>query len=483
MGGESLDQNRSLIGHRSAPKVSVGTKRGISEVEETSESSEKRTKMRDLESVFRSESQAVIGGSKTLNQDTYSDSREIDLNIDANPTSRKAKALDLDLNAEDISSSMNGPFLPNKTNKDSKSGDDFECRSSVGPLDRNDSLRVWKGLKQNNYMSTLYGSAPPSIPKPRGRKKVNNDAMKKKMELAKKEQVHRFARVAAPSGLLNGLNPGIINHVRNSKQVHSIIEALVRSEKNENRHSGSKKSSHDVNSSGVDRSGLCHGDGLMGIRQMSSDYGLFANSDSSTRNLLGNEDDKLGLKLLPSVTVGSDNISCLSNDESGNLSNVSSLSVEAANVASQWLELLNQDIRGRLSALRRSKKRVQAVITTELPFLMSREFSSNPEKDGCHYDQAVVNAHSVRWRTLFAQMDGALSEEESQLESWLNQVKEMQLHCDKGLHKNSLYNFSQQTVRVGNDGRSGASDKIEKDLAIRGAAASIYSTCNFLLSQ
>ncbi|KAL6509385.1 hypothetical protein OROGR_022695 [Orobanche gracilis] len=454
MGGDCLDQNRSLIGHGSASKVSVGTKRGIFEVQETSESSEKRTKMRDLESVFRSESQAVMGGSKTANRDTYSDSRELDLNIDANPTSRKAKAFDLDLNAEDISSSMNGPFLPYKTNKHSKSGDDFECGSSVGPLDRKDSLRVWKGLKQNNYMSTLYRSAPPSIPKPRGRKKVNNDAMMKKMELAKKEQVHRFSRVAAPSGLLNGLNPGIINHVRNSKQVHSIIEALVRSEKIENRHSESKKCSHDVNRSGVDRSRLCHGDCSMGRRH-------------STRNLLGNEDDKLGLKLSPSVTVGSENISCLSNDESGNLS--------TANVASQWLELLNQDIKGRLSALRRSKKRVRAVIATELPFLMS--------KDGCHYDQAVVDAHTVRWRNLFAQMDGALSEEESQLESWLNQVKEMQLHCDKGLHENSLHNFTQQTVYVGSDGRSGAADKIEKDLAIRGAAASIYSTCNFLLSM
>lgn len=76
-----------------------------------------------------------------------------------------------------------------------------------------------------------------------------------------------------------------------------------------------------------------------------------------------------------------------------------------------------------LAALRRSKKRVRAVITTELPLLMSREFSSNLEKDAyittgstvCHLDQATADAHSVRWNTLFAQMDKALSEEENHL--------------------------------------------------------------------
>lgn len=74
------------------------------------------------------------------------------------------------------------------------------------------------------------------------------------------------------------------------------------------------------------------------------------------------------------------------------------------------------------AALRRSKKRVRAVITTELPLLVSREFSSNQENDlqminstAGHFDQASADAHSVRWNTLFGQMDKALSEEEGQL--------------------------------------------------------------------
>ncbi|KAK6156001.1 hypothetical protein DH2020_010249 [Rehmannia glutinosa] len=545
MDGESGNQSQSLSGHRSESKVLVGQKRGI---DETSDSSHKRMKMRDLESVFRSEAQAVRGESNTAHPDMNSDSRELDLNVNVSsvdctvgddaPTCvdesnnlhtsgkqevkhndglTKARAFDLDLNAEDISSSANDPFFPFKNYKHLRTRDDSECGSSVGPLDKKDSMRVWKGLKQNNYMSNLHGAVPTSIPKPRGRKKTNNnDVMKKKIELAKKEQVDRFARVAAPSGLLNGLNPGIINHVRNSKQVHSIIEALVKSEKNENRLSGSKKcnqlmsGAQDVRILGADTSGFSRGDSLVGRRQM-SDYGLFSkmvypnmeiargDGDSYTRAFsrmpsqcnVGNEDDKLALKLSSSGAFASENTSCLSNDESANLSSVNSLSVKAANVASQWLELLNQDIRGRLAALRRSKKRVRAVISTELPLLMSREFSPDLEKDACtikgstfcHFDQATADAHSSRWSSLFAQMDKALSEEESHLENWLNQVKEMQLHCEKGLYKNSLYLASQPTDPIGFESRSGTTDDLEKDLAVRAAAASIYSTCNFLLSK
>ncbi|XP_011076586.1 uncharacterized protein LOC105160796 [Sesamum indicum] len=552
MDGESWAQGESLTEHRSEPK-----KRGILEVEETSDSSHKRVKMRDLESVFLSEAQAGRGVSNTVQPDADSDSRTLDLNenvgsvnctvgddapacecdklrtsgkeeVERDDGATKGRRFDLDLNAEDISSSINDPFYPYKNYEHLKSRDDSECGSSVGPLDERDSMRAWKGLKQNNYMSALHGAVAMPVPKPRGRKKFNNDMMKKKIELAKKEQVDRFARVAAPSGLLNGLNPGIINHVRNSKQVHSIIEALVRSERNENRLSGSKKCNQiksglqeltarkefgDVHHSGTNTSGFNHGDTLIGRRHM-SDNALFSKSvypntevprgnggscTGQTRTFSWrpsecnreNEDDKLALKLSSSAKVATGHASCLSNEESADLSSVTSLSVKAANVASQWLELLNQDIRGRLAALKRSKKRVRAVITTELPLLMSREFSSNLDKEAytkkgstfCHPDQATADAHSVRWSTLFAQMDKALSDEESHLESWLNQVKEMQLHCEKGLYKNSLSHAPLQTGPTGDDNRSGEADNSENDLAIRSAAASIYSTCNFLLSM
>lgn len=73
--------------------------------------------------------------------------------------------------------------------------------------------------------------------------------------------------------------------------------------------------------------------------------------------------------------------------------------------------------------MRRSKKRVRAVITTELPFLISKEFPSNQENDPFimktssdgQSSNAMSSLHQARWSTLFDQMDKALIEEEKQL--------------------------------------------------------------------
>lgn len=147
----------------------------------------------------------------------------------------KSRGFGLGLNAEEVSSSINhDPFYPRKNYEQLKLRDTSECGSTCGPLEEKDAMKVWKEMKQNGFMSNSQG------PKPRGRKS-KADGLKKKMEIARREQVDRFAKIAAPSGLLNGLNPGIINHVRNSKQVHSIIEALVRSERRENCHAGNKQ--------------------------------------------------------------------------------------------------------------------------------------------------------------------------------------------------------------------------------------------------
>ncbi|KAL2248982.1 uncharacterized protein LOC105166978 [Sesamum indicum] len=550
MDSESKLQNQSLGKPISNLKASVGEKRGIRKAEETSECSHKRAKMHDLESVSRCKVQAGVRRSNRLHLDVNSDSGALDLNVNADPVSlmvgvdapacikesnellapvkeEKNRVFDLDLNAEDVSSSINNdPFYPYKNCEHSKLRDDSECGSSSGPLEEKDSMRIWEGLKQNNYLSIPYGAVSMAVPKTRRRKKNNNDVMKKKIELAKKEQIDRFAKAAAPTGLLSGLNPGIINHVRNRKQVHSIIEALVKSERTENQRSGSKQGNQinggahelsgwgyalDMHSSGLNRSAPNHGDVLLERRQTGHD-GLFAKSNylkseatrrndhsymketrifermSSQCNIENKENDGLALKLSSSVTVASEGTSCLSNEESGNFTSVTSPSVKAANVASQWLELLNQDIRGRLAALRRSKKRVRAVVTTELPLLMSREFSSKLENNSytteastlCHFDKSSIDAHAIRWSTLFEEMEKALSEEESHLESWLNQVKEMQLHCQRGLYRSSFNDPSQDTGPAGINNRLREGHNSEKDLSVRAAAASIYSTCNYL---
>ncbi|KAL3650350.1 hypothetical protein CASFOL_006753 [Castilleja foliolosa] len=420
MDSESMAHSQSSAELRSDSKILVGQKRNIMETEETSESSTKRVKLSDLESVCPSQANAK----------------------------EKNKFLDLDLNAEDISSSINNEhFYPFNHSKNLQTlRNDSECASSVGLQHKKDPMTVWKGLKQNNFMSSQHGAPSMPAPKTRGRKK-NNDVVKKKIELVKKEHVDRFTKVAAPSGLLNGLNPGIINHVRNRKQVHSIIEALVGSERSEIRQD------HEIKNL---------------VEEVTESDGRWDRFGGITKCDVENKPDGLRLKMSSSVMVGSENMSCLSAEEAGNFKSVTSLSFKAANVASQWLDLLNQDIRGRLAALRRSKKRVRSVINTELPDLITN----------CS-DKASADAHAVRWNTLFGQMDKTLSEEEIHLETWLNQVKEMQLHCESGL-RNSLDNASQES---GNHNRLGEAHDSEKDLDVSAAAASIYSTCNFLLTM
>ncbi|GAB4832060.1 hypothetical protein Ancab_006080 [Ancistrocladus abbreviatus] len=382
---------------------------------------------------------------------------------------RALAGIGLDLNAEYVPSSADlNPFRMNKTHGQSKSRDASECGSSTGPLEPKDPLRIWKEMKQNGFLSPSYGGIP--LPKQRGRK-GKNDVIKKKIEQAKKEQVHSFTKLAAPAGLLHGLNPGIIHHVRNSKQVRSIIEALVKYEEQENRHAGSNQGSQmrsgareigegnremgKLNFTGEQRSSLSHVAAsfctMPGSRQMHEHHLSHRSSIHSSAEIRGvyedlsNVDgrktsfssntnfgeDILALKLSSSTSMFTENTGSLTNEESGNLNSVDSLSVKAATVASQWLQLLYKDVRRRLAALQRSRKRVQAVITTELPLLLPKEFSSNQENDPCvvkgsaagYYDKATADLHQAHWSMVFNKMDGALAEEEKQLVCWRSMKK------------------------------------------------------------
>ena len=74
--------------------------------------------------------------------------------------------------------------------------------------------------------------------------------------------------------------------------------------------------------------------------------------------------------------------------------------------------------------MRRSRRRVRAVITTELPFLISKEFANNQENDPFAMEitaglptSKTEDLHRARWTALFDHMDEALSEEEKQLVS------------------------------------------------------------------
>ncbi|KAJ0538627.1 hypothetical protein HanHA300_Chr08g0277131 [Helianthus annuus] len=329
----------------------------------------------------------------------------------------KPRSFDLDLNSQDVSISFNHePIHVYKNYENVQSRDALsECGSTCPPMGEKDSMRIWKEMKQNGFLSSSHGGVSVlPMPKPRGRKKGNESVIKKKIEIAKREQVDRFAKVAAPSGLLN---EGNVTH-------------------------------------------------------------SYASQQTSFCRSTGN--DVLELKLSSASTMASENTSFLSNDESENISTVDFLSVKAACVASQWLELLHEDIKGRLAALRRSKKRVQDVTQTELPLLISRELSSSQENNP-FVNKENYDLHKFRWTALFDQMDKSLSEEEKHLENSLNQVREMLTHCEHGLLKSPPANGLQQQATLQNNYMFQKVEPIlDKDLAVRAAAAAIYSTSSFL---
>ncbi|XP_010423490.1 PREDICTED: uncharacterized protein LOC104708592 [Camelina sativa] len=420
-------------------------------------------------------------------------------------------------NADAVSSCLNEDLSSvtssrrQDTDKSSSMDVYSECGSSNVPVTERDPMKVWKEMKQNGFLSYPHGgisttsssclvsSSHGGIPAPRkrGRKsKINNDAAmlkKKKIEIARKEEVDRFARLAAPSGLLNELNPGIINHVRNKKQVLSIIENIVKSERDAGnfyhstmRHSNSavgssRKNLEDVNTD-VSRFDFYQG---FKYTMPKDNYSMRYYDEKCANDDFSEENNTVGSRFQVAGKF-SDNASSLLTEDASDLNSASVLTVKAATVASQWLELLQQDIKGRVSALRRSKKRVRAVVTTELPFLIMKEFPSDQENDpNLLLDGAsrasTIEIHKTRWVTLFNQLEHKLSQEESQLESWLNQVRALQSHCDQGLQHLSL-SSGQNFLQLGTplDSRAANSLISDKDLVIKAAAASIFSTCSFL---
>ncbi|KAG6493237.1 uncharacterized protein LOC122001897 [Zingiber officinale] len=394
------------------------------------------------------------------------------------------------------------PFNPFKKLVEIKSADASECGSTTGPMEESEPLRKWKQMKQNGFLSYSHSgiAVPKQSSQPRKRK---SDRSQSKSEFSKKEQISRFANLAAPSGLLSGLNPGIINHVRNTKQVHSIIKAVVKSEKHDgqirNRISdqvgrGTKeiigrRKDHIHNNVSTSTHNPCISPSMEYLSKENetemAKHNFHQGACATSQLTSGCEDDALTLKLSSTATLVSEIASSGAHDHfSENQQNLDSLSIEAAKIASQWLDLLQQDIKGRLAALRRSKKRVKNVILTELPYLISKEFAPNQENEphssqSSEFACSTKEMHVSRWKSLFSQMDRALSEEGKQLENWLKQVQEMQLHCENGL-KFVGSSVSSHLISADNPSKFNTPEALELKYAVWAAAASIYSTCNLI---
>ena len=244
--------------------------------------------------------------------------------------------LNLDLN--------DNPFHPYKKLGQARSVDASECGSTTGPLDESEPLRMWKEMKQNGFLSSSHGGIP--VPKQRGRqpKRKKEEELKKKGDITKKELPSKYSKIAAPTGLLSGLNPGIIKHVRNSKQVNSIIEAMLQSEKSasqmQNRPAdqlGSERKDVTAHSSAGNQFSLYLNrpsflSGSEHVAQMiGSDVAGRCYHESSTRPQLnpGFDNDYLTLKLSSAATMASENASSTSNgDLSSSHGTIASLSLK-----------------------------------------------------------------------------------------------------------------------------------------------------------
>ncbi|KMZ55938.1 hypothetical protein ZOSMA_9G00380 [Zostera marina] len=449
-------------------------------------------------SIFCDRSQSVINRCSVIPKDLASPhadgSKILRKNSDVDISSLSAK-----LNGGQNSKQFTSPFLGIDLNAANESNiEDFnpfyhfkkldrvdltdassECASTTGSSKENMSLKMWNEMKQNGFLSLPYGGIP--LPKKRGRQSKK----RKENELKKKEEhANRFSKVVAPSGLLSGLNPGIINHVRNSKQVRSIIAAMVTSESfARQKNVQTSRESNDI------KTDLESTHNSTDHRDSQSSYIPdlgFSKEDNVSLYCQSYEGVEHSLKL-SAGTLASETVDQTSNGEIlGNKETLSTLSTKGANVAVQWLDLLRQDIKGRLAALRRSRKRVLSTIQTELPYLFSKEHhnadlesitTTNTEQ----FSDVDANSglHMSRWKVIFNKMDKELSDEGKHLETWLGQVTEMLGQCDRGLK--SMISLETKPFNSSSDNPSLKKvGSFERESAVRAAAASIYSTCTMV---
>ncbi|KAJ6885119.1 hypothetical protein NC652_031964 [Populus alba x Populus x berolinensis] len=353
---------------------------------------------------------------------------------------------------------------------------------AAGSIEEKDAMRVWLELKQNGFLSPsplpLSASKPRPAPMPnKKRERHRNAGFSEKPELAKVRRVdgltkvavsasgllkkinpgttpsvgmlptpkkhsemrriggpkgflkvlkveptNMYSRISPPCGLLNEFNPGIINRIRSSKQVFSVIRDFVRRDTLENIDIPSKQEKrsgeNDVigcpnSSSGSDQLGLCS-------KGPSDHLCVKTEYDEEVGDLgIAVRRDKDELKSSLSSVIASENASSSVLDEvSASTARGSSLSLEDATAASQWLQCLHHDITWRLEASMRGRTRIQNAIQRELPALMLKEFSDDQETDFLAAKRFVslnMDVHKAKWINQFDRMDKTPNEEVDRL--------------------------------------------------------------------
>ncbi|KAH7432549.1 hypothetical protein KP509_07G027500 [Ceratopteris richardii] len=282
-----------------------------------------------------------------------------------------------------------------------------------------------------------------------------------------KQSSNRYTQVCAPVGVLGKLNPGIITRLRDRKQVYAILENVIKGAFM----SGTKeclKLQGAKETGGDDGSFQCMRDRALDSAAQQRPPLELSLADQDTVTLTSKTElgmrEELAVDVSPVVSANEDSASLTTrlpkkeesyskgpNEDMDNPRHASALVPEAVtlnsersignrnqnrhhtaenenkniendgpvaigNVASCWLELLRLDIKGRLSALRRSKRRVRGVITSGQLDTTHGEGIGTTKTD-----------EMTKWRGFFLHMEQVLCLEGTRLESWLNQITEMQL--------------------------------------------------------
>ncbi|XP_050218716.1 uncharacterized protein LOC126669315 [Mercurialis annua] len=302
-------------------------------------------------------------------------------------------------------------------------------------------------VKVHDNAEVLLSDEVIVMPKRQTKRRVV-DPSNRSREVAKVQRLDRFNKLAAPSGLLNEVNPGIINRMRSSEQVYSVIKALVRRDDDQNVRvdcQGKNLVEKDGNecSNSLSRSNeleLCFNTAET-LSHITKHKEVVADLGVAMIKIEENEGDDVKLSLTSS-RESETATSCISSEKSMQTASVDSLSQQGTTIASQWLKCLHQDVTSRLAALRKSQMRVQDVIQTELPLILAREFAVNLENkqfSAAGSPISAVDMHQAKWNSMFHRMDQELSEEANQLEHWLNQVIEIQSHNNHGFQFRDWY--------------------------------------------
>ncbi|OAE22437.1 hypothetical protein AXG93_2381s1330 [Marchantia polymorpha subsp. ruderalis] len=395
-------------------------------------------------------------------------------------------------------------------------------------VDANSSLsgrdeRMVSGAEYNSHSSCFPRGAADTknIRQRRGQKKAQRESLKVKRSMS---MAGKFKRLSEPSGFLGDFNPGIIQRVRNSQQIHAVLGALVgvatskvANEVSRNSsevldvrlkdarctsgggttfkpepidfkpHLGVQESiaekdtvccsrlSEDSNrlnlvqnvSHGVEESdgkfsihsgevrdeisrrskGLIldrrprEGQSVLHTRAEDSQPptgSLDRRNDGGPYEFFTSKPEHLDTHLQESVSMDENN----ARSAKASTNPPAACSTAVAGFAAQWLGLLTLDIKGRLSALKRSRRRVRALLVSG-QFGKTKAIASfgNVGAEGSYPAETMraiqdpadyitwasehtrVESAEDKWRALFTNMDGVLCMEAAKL------IRQMEVLC------------------------------------------------------